>query len=144
MCERQNKSLVICLFLFLCCRICSNSPQNVPICRVLLRLTNALLALLGLAMLGYAVYMYFKFNNTDFPSGGGDTPSPTPGPSPPPPPSHKLSFPWCELNPSAVYYAQACLPRAATAVLGLVCWQLAVCSALMWPQPLITLRRQRR
>ncbi|EIE19829.1 hypothetical protein COCSUDRAFT_44255 [Coccomyxa subellipsoidea C-169] len=29
--------------------------------RVLLRLTNALLALLGLAMLGYAVYMFLKF-----------------------------------------------------------------------------------
>ncbi|BDA51132.1 Tobamovirus multiplication protein 2A [Coccomyxa sp. Obi] len=74
--------------------------------RVLLRLTNALLALLGLAMLGYAVYMFLKFNNTDFPSFGaavdGDpspapTPTPVPPPTlppPPPPPSHKLSFPW--------------------------------------------------
>ena len=74
-------------------------------------------------MLGYAVYMYLNFRDTEFPSapaphrpsqgppsaallGAAGAPAahfsnsaydppPSPGPLPPPPPAHKLAFPWC-------------------------------------------------
>lgn len=50
--------------------------------RLLLRFINLLLAVGGLAMVCYAVYMYWLFANNQFPEGAGQ-------------PHEKLGFPWC-------------------------------------------------
>ncbi|KAK9785600.1 hypothetical protein WJX73_008891 [Symbiochloris irregularis] len=64
----------------------------VRLLRLLLRLINTLLALVGLAMIGYSVYMFIKFKHTEFhPSNEQLMAAPPP---PPGPHSRKAGFPW--------------------------------------------------
>ena len=82
-------------------------------CRVTLRIANTLLALLGVAVMVYAVYMYGEVHRRPPPTPAAPPPPPADHYSPPPPLAPEMSLPAALLVALAAGGAETAAKHAA-------------------------------